>query len=67
VRPILKFRRFGRRGLSISEDSNVVPMKDARRWGVSKGALESMDGYQWLLAAAAHTERQYQADPRGES
>jgi DinB family protein len=24
---------------------------------VSQGAYESMDGYQWLLAAAAHTER----------
>lgn len=24
---------------------------------VSKGAHESMDGYQWILAAAAHTER----------
>ena len=24
---------------------------------VSKGAYESMDGYQWILAAAAHTER----------
>jgi hypothetical protein len=24
---------------------------------VSKGAFESMDGYQWVLAAAAHTER----------
>jgi len=42
-------------------------MKTARRWGVSKGALESMNGYQWLLAAAAHTERQYQADLEGES
>jgi hypothetical protein len=25
--------------------------------GVSKGAYESMDGYQWILAAAAHTDR----------
>jgi DinB superfamily len=25
--------------------------------GVSKGAYEFMDGYQWILAAAAHTER----------
>jgi len=24
---------------------------------VSKGAFEVMDGYQWILAAAAHTER----------
>lgn len=24
---------------------------------ITKGAFESMDGYQWLLAAAAHTER----------
>jgi hypothetical protein len=24
---------------------------------VSKGAFDSMDGYQWILAAAAHTER----------
>lgn len=24
---------------------------------ISKGAYESMDGYQWVLAAAAHTER----------
>ncbi len=24
---------------------------------VSKGAFDSLDGYQWLLAAAAHTER----------
>ena len=24
---------------------------------VSKGAYDSMDGYQWILAAAAHTER----------
>jgi hypothetical protein len=24
---------------------------------VSKGAFDSMDGYQWVLAAAAHTER----------
>ena len=24
---------------------------------ITKGALNSMDGYQWLLAAAAHTER----------
>ena len=29
-----------------------APMK-----GVSKGAFELMDGYQWILAAAAHTER----------
>jgi hypothetical protein len=25
--------------------------------GVSKGAYQVMDGYQWILAAAAHTER----------
>jgi len=25
--------------------------------GISQGAYESMDGYQWILAAAAHTER----------
>jgi hypothetical protein len=24
---------------------------------ISKGAFESMDGYQWVLASAAHTER----------
>jgi len=30
----------------------ALPLK-----GVSKGAYEFMDGYQWILAAAAHTER----------
>src|SRR5271157_4954348 len=30
----------------------ALPLK-----AVSKGAYESMDGYQWILAAAAHTER----------
>jgi hypothetical protein len=30
----------------------ALPLK-----AVSKGAYDSMDGYQWVLAAAAHTER----------
>jgi hypothetical protein len=37
---------------------------------ISKGAFESMDGYEWVLAAAAHTERhvkqilEVRADPK---
>jgi len=34
---------------------HVVPAAPLK--AVSKGAFESMDGYQWILAAAAHTER----------
>jgi hypothetical protein len=32
--------------------TEAAPMK-----AVSKGTHELMDGYQWILAAAAHTER----------
>jgi hypothetical protein len=34
---------------------HVVPAAPLK--AVSKGAFEVMDGYQWILAAAAHTER----------
>jgi hypothetical protein len=34
---------------------HVVPAAPLK--AVSKGAFETMDGYQWILAAAAHTER----------
>jgi len=34
---------------------HVVPAAPLK--AVSKGAFELMDGYQWILAAAAHTER----------
>jgi hypothetical protein len=43
----------------------AMPLK-----AVSKGAFDSMDGYQWLLTVAAHTERhtkqilEVKADPR---
>ena len=34
---------------------HIVPAAPLK--AVSKGAFETMDGYQWILAAAAHTER----------
>ena len=34
---------------------HVIPAAPLK--AVSKGAYEVMDGYQWILAAAAHTER----------